>query len=141
MAQRSTQRTDPSQPPDYRTYSPEVTSFEQSPGSSQCCMGMAWPFHASLIIIKEIPTNVKRNFSVFYKIMQIFLERRATVQNWFPPLLQRAKKEGPEHPLRPFPGRSLLSLSQAPGQIAGALPRTEPEWLRPGDSAYPGWCR
>jgi len=30
MARRSTQRTDPSQPPDYRTYSPKVTSWRSN---------------------------------------------------------------------------------------------------------------
>jgi len=49
MAQRSTQRTDPSQPPDYRTYSPEVTSFEQSPGSSQYSPGAVLPSTRALL--------------------------------------------------------------------------------------------
>ena len=72
MAQRSTQRTDPSQPPDDRTYSPEVTSFEQSPGSSQCSAGQIFPFHASFIIILEFPPDVKRKFLIFSDFQRNF---------------------------------------------------------------------
>ena len=60
-------RTDLSQPPDYRTYSPEVTSFEQSPGSSRSrgaedVLSAACPY----IIIENSP-RVKRNFTGFSK--------------------------------------------------------------------------
>ena len=70
MAQRYTQRTD-SQPPDDRTYSPEVTSFEQSPGSSQCRARIS-PLVTDLLIIIDSSSFVKKNFSVFYKFFKIF---------------------------------------------------------------------
>ena len=71
MAQRYTQRTD-SQPPDDRTYSPEVTSFEQSPGSSQFRgAGRSLPV-AYLPIIKENSPSVKREFDVFYENSRFF---------------------------------------------------------------------
>ena len=72
MARRSTLRTDFSQPPDDRTYSPEVTSFEQSPGSSQFRgAGRSLPV-AYLPIIKENSPSVKREFEVFYENSRFF---------------------------------------------------------------------
>ena len=73
MAWRSTQRTDLSQPPDYRTYSPEVTSSRSNLPVHRSAAGRVFPFHASLIIIKDFPRNVNRNFYVFYEILKIFL--------------------------------------------------------------------
>ena len=63
-----------SQPPDYRTYSPEVTSSRSNlpvhRNSTRRCVSS----RADLLIIKENPLDVKRIFSVFYKIFQKFLE-------------------------------------------------------------------
>jgi len=62
-----------SQPPDYRTYSPEVTSSRSNlPVHRSAKMGIVRP-NACLIIIKENPPDVKRIFSVFDKIFQKFL--------------------------------------------------------------------
>ncbi len=71
MAIYATHRT--SQPPDDRTYSPEVTSSRSNLPVHRSAAGRVFPFHASLIIIKDFPRNVNRNFYVFYEILKIFL--------------------------------------------------------------------
>ena len=94
MARRSTLRTDFSQPPDDRTYSPEVTSFEQSPGSSQFRgAGRSLPV-AYLPIIKENSPSVKREFDVFYKI---YMDSRFWAK-FFAPRLESAAGEPERQP-------------------------------------------
>lgn len=110
MAQRSTQRTDPSQPPDYRTYSPEVTSSLSNLPVHRSSALLGFLSHADLLIIKEKCAVVKRIFSVFYKNLQIFL---AGGSPWkFPALcgnlsvlrehIQRYRQAGQARPLRTF---------------------------------------
>ena len=73
MAQRSTQRTDFSQPPDYRTYSPEVTSLRSNLPVHRSCAHWACDVPvAYLTIIKEKSPVVKGIFSVFHEIFRTF---------------------------------------------------------------------
>ena len=104
MARRSTLRAGPSQPPDYRTYSPEVTSLRSNlPVHRSVC---AWKgfHHADLIIISDIQRNVKTFFSVFHSFFEIFLAVRRCTR-------QRGKCPPPGH----FPLRYLI-----PDQAASA---------------------
>ena len=62
-----------SQPPDYRTYSPEVTSLRSNlPVHRSVCARKGF-HHADLIIISDIQWNVKTFFSVFHSFFEIFL--------------------------------------------------------------------
>ena len=93
-----------SQPPDYRTYSPEVTSLRSNlPVHRSVC---AWKgfHHADLIIISDIQRNVKTFFSVFHSFFEIFLAVRRCTR-------QRGKCPPPGH----FPLRYLI-----PDQAASA---------------------
>ena len=93
-----------SQPPDYRTYSPEVTSLRSNlPVHRSVC---AWKgfHHADLIIISDIQRNVKTFFSVFHSFFEIFLAVRGCTR-------QRGKCPPPGH----FPLRYLI-----PDQAASA---------------------
>jgi len=73
MAWRSTQRTDPSQPPDYRTYSPEVTSSRSN-----------LPVHriaaADILFPRGLPYNIRKpsrcqeNFLKFFYFFESFFK-------------------------------------------------------------------
>ena len=65
-----------SQPPDYRTYSPEVTSFRSNLPVHRSTGDRTSPFPHSHYMIKENSLAVKRNFSVFDEILKIFLAGR-----------------------------------------------------------------
>ncbi len=71
MAIYATHRT--SQPPDYRTYSPEVTSSRSNLPVHRSSTRRCVSSRADSLIIKENFLDVKRILSVFYKIFQIFL--------------------------------------------------------------------
>ena len=104
MARRSTLRAGPSQPPDYRTYSPEVTSLRSNlPVHRSVCAQKGF-HHADLIIISDIQRNVKTFFSVFHSFFEIFLAVRGCTR-------QRGKCPPPGH----FPLRYLI-----PDQAASA---------------------
>ena len=61
-----------SQPPDYRTYSPEVTSLRSNlPVHRSVCAQKGF-HHADLIIISDIQRNVKTFFSVFHSFLKFF---------------------------------------------------------------------
>ena len=69
MARRSTPRSGPAQPPDYRTYSAEVTGQRpQSPASSQCSPGHGGILRpARALIIYRIYGGLSRVFLLFKK--------------------------------------------------------------------------
>ena len=93
-----------SQPPDYRTYSPEVTSLRSNlPVHRSVCAQKGF-HHADLIIISDIQRNVKTFFSVFHSFFEIFLAVRGCTR-------QRGKCPPPGH----FPLRYLI-----PDQAASA---------------------
>ena len=71
MAIYATHRT--SQPPDYRTYSPEVTSSRSNLPVHRSSTRRCVSSRADLLIIKDNSPTVKRIFSVFYKNFQNFL--------------------------------------------------------------------
>lgn len=97
-------RTEISQPPDYRTYSPEVTSLRSNlPVHRSVCAQKGF-HHADLIIISDIQRNVKTFFSVFHSFFEIFLAVRGCTR-------QRGKCPPPGH----FPLRYLI-----PDQAASA---------------------
>ena len=70
MARRSTLRAGPSQPPDYRTYSPEVTSLRSNLPVHRSVSRQEQPYHADLIIISDILSDVKAFFSVFHNFFE-----------------------------------------------------------------------
>ena len=59
-----------SQPPDYRTYSPEVTSLRSNLPVHRSVSRQEQPYHADLIIISDILSDVKVFFSVFHNFFQ-----------------------------------------------------------------------
>ena len=71
MAWRSTQRTDPSQPPDYRTYSPEVTSSRSNlPVHRIAAMGILFPRGPPYNIRNS--SQCQENFLTFLYFFQVF---------------------------------------------------------------------
>ena len=70
LAQRSTQRTDSSQPPDYRTYSPKVTSLRSNlPVHRSAASGIVLP--SRLLNIKRKPFKSQE---IFLRFLRFFSE-------------------------------------------------------------------
>ena len=110
MAIYATHRT--SQPPDYRTYSPEVTSSRSNLPVHRSSTRRCVSSRADLLIIKDNSPTVKRIFSVFYKNFQNFLAVDICHFSWDkcgndPHFLWVALKENPpEGLLLPLRGNS-----------------------------------
>ena len=71
-----------SQPPDYRTYSPEVTSLRSNLPVHRSVSRQEQPYHADLIIISDILSDVKAFFSVFHNFFEKSLGAAGITREW-----------------------------------------------------------
>ena len=145
-----------SQPPDYRTYSPEVTSLRSNlPVHRSVCVRKGF-HHADLIIISDIQRNVKTFFSVFHSFFEIFLAVRGCTRQRGKCPPRAISRSGISFPIRLPPHIIMVYRSDTKNTGMLCTPvfliiyvlrypawpsarRSSPDTPRPSGIPAPGW--